>query len=200
MAIAMEMINKIYKKITSIFKSPPAPKPFYTKDIFAGRKFIIGNYTYGNPKVIYENEDANLIIGKFCSIAGEVVIFLGGNHKTDWISTYPFNVLNDDFPEAKEIIGHPATKGDVFIGNDVWIGRGVTIMSGIKIGNGAVIASGSVVTKNIGDYEVWGGNPARFIKKRFTDEDIAKLLVLQWWNWDIEKIKKEVNYLCSSDI
>jgi acetyltransferase-like isoleucine patch superfamily enzyme len=200
MAIAMETIKKIYKKIKYLFKSPPSTITFYTKDFFAGRKFIVGDFSYGNPEVLFENDDANLIIGKFCSIATDVVIFLGGNHKLEWISTYPFNVLNDDFPEAKSIKGHPVTKGNVIIGNDVWIGRGVTIMSGLTIGNGAVIAAGSVVTKNIGDYEVWGGNPAKFIKKRFTDEEIVKLLEIQWWNWDIEKIKKEVNYLCSKNI
>lgn len=108
-----------------------------------------------NQRFFFENEESNLIIGKFCSIAGGVTIFLGGNHRLDWISTYPFNMLEEEFPEAKMIKGHPATKGDVKIGNDVWIGQNAVIMSGIIIGNGAVIAANSVVTKNIKDYEVW---------------------------------------------
>ncbi len=195
----MKRIQKLFKKFKNRFVEPKK-EPFYTKDIFVGRKFVIGDFTYGKPKVLYQNDEANLFIGKFCSISSDVVIFLGGNHKTEWISTYPFNALNKDFPEAKHIKGHPATKGDVVIGNDVWIGRDVTIMSGVTIGNGAVIAAGSVVTKNIKDYEIWGGNPAKLIKQRFTSEKIAELQALQWWNWDLEKIKKEVNYLCSENI
>src|SRR6476620_7930238 len=189
----MRRIKKIFGKIKNRLGTPPAVEPFYTKDIFAGKKFSIGDYSYGKPKVLYQNDEANLIIGKFCSISSDVVIFLGGNHRTEWITTYPFNALNDDFPEAKHIKGHPATKGDVVIGNDVWIGRDVTIMSGITIGNGAVIAAGSVVTKNVGAYEIWGGNPAKLIKKRFTDQQITKLQEMQWWNWDIAKIKKELD-------
>ena len=82
----------------------------------------------------------------------------------------------------------PTTKGDVVIGNDVWIGRGVTILSGVKIGDGAVISAESVVTKEVGSYEIWGGNPAKFIRKRFSAEEIAKLQEIHWWTWEIEKI------------
>ncbi len=196
----MRSIKKIFKKLKNRFAGSKERPLFYTKDFFVGSKFIIGDFTYGKPSIIYQHEDANLIIGKFCSISSEVVIFLGGNHKTEWITTYPFNALNEDFPSAKNIKGHPATKGNVEIGNDVWIGRDVTIMSGITIGNGAVIAAGSVVTKNINAYEIWGGNPARLIRQRFTNEQIAKLQAMQWWNWDLEKIRKEVNYLCSENI
>lgn len=172
----------------------------YTKDHFTGTKFKIGDYTYGVPKVSFVNEDANLEIGKFCSIASGVEIFLGGNHRTDWITTYPFNVLNKNFPKAASIVGHPATKGSVIIGNDVWLGGNVTILSGVTIQNGAVIGNGSVVTKNIGPYEIWAGNPAKFIKKRFTDEEILFLEELKWWDWDIHKINLHIEYLCSNNL
>jgi hypothetical protein len=79
-----------------------------------------------------------LIIGKFCSIGDEVVVFLGGNHRTDWENTYPFPALNEDWPDTARLVGHPATKGNVVIGNDVWIGYGATILSGVRIGDGAV--------------------------------------------------------------
>jgi acetyltransferase-like isoleucine patch superfamily enzyme len=196
----MKIIKKIVERIKHFNKPPKAPILFYTKDIFKGRKFLIGDYTYGNPRVLFENEDANLIIGKFCSIAYNVTIFLGGNHRTDWISTYPFNVLGNDFSKELDIKGHPATKGDVIIGNDVWIGINVIIMSGVTIGDGAVIAAGAVVSKNISDYEIWGGNPAILLKKRFNENDIVKLKEMKWWDWDIEKIKSEVGYLCSNKI
>lgn len=195
----MNILKFLYHKIINHSK-PKIEIPFYTKDIFKDRKYSIGDYTYGNPKIFFENENSNLIIGKFCSIANDVTIVLGGNHRTDWITTYPFNVLNEFFPNAVGIQGHPVTKGDVVIGNDVWIGMKSTILSGVTIGDGAVIAAGSIVTKNVGCYEIWGGNPARLLKKRFNDDHIKKLLETKWWEWDIEKINNEVHYLCSNKI
>lgn len=196
----MKIIKKFIKRIKYFYIPKKPPISFYTKDIFRDKKYEIGDYTYGNPKILFENKDSNLTIGKFCSIADEVTIFLGGNHRTDWISTYPFNVFNKVFPEAKEIEGHPSTKGNVIIGNDVWIGRAVIIMSGVTIGDGAVIAAGALVSKNIGDYEVWGGNPAKFLKKRFTDEKIKVLQDLKWWNYDIAVIRENINLLCADNI
>lgn len=194
------VLMNLFKKIKAIFFKEKEPiAPFFTKDIFHNKKFIIGEYTYGCPKVIFENEEANLTIGKFCSISVGVEIFLGGNHRIDWVTTYPFNSLPDYFPEGKNIKGHPATKGNVVIGNDVWIGKNATIMSGVTIGDGAVIAAHSVVVKDIGDYEVWGGNPARYIKKRFDQSKIDQLKADQWWHWDIDKIKNNLDKLCSNE-
>lgn len=196
----MKRIIGLIKKILKKESKKDSFKPFFTKDIFKGKKYEIGEYTYGHPEVLFENEDSNLIIGKFCSIADNVTIFLGGNHRMDWVTTYPFSALRKYFPEAAHIKGHPDTKGDVIIGNDVWIGRNVIIMSGVTIGDGAVIAAGSVVSKNVGEYEVWGGNPAVLMKKRFDEEIIKKLLDLKWWDWDIDKINKNVHFLCSNNI
>jgi acetyltransferase-like isoleucine patch superfamily enzyme len=171
----------------------------FTKDHFSLTKFKIGEYTYGVPRIFFINDEANLEIGKFCSISSGVEIFLGGNHRTDWITTYPFNVLNTDFPNAVDILGHPATKGSVKIMNDVWIGGSVTILSGVTIGNGAVLGNGSVITKDVGPYEIWVGNPARLVRKRFSDEDIKLLLELKWWDWSIDKINLHVKDLCSDN-
>lgn len=188
------LISQIQKKL-GIYHSPV---PFYTKDAFSDKKFEIGEYTYGVPTVLFENENATLKIGKYCSIAKDVTIFLGGNHRHDWTTTYPFNALNKEFPFASHITGHPSTNGDVLIGNDVWIGYGATIMSGVTISDGAVIAAGSIVSKNIGSYEIWGGNPARLIKKRFSEEVISKLIILQWWNKDADFIEENIDELCDS--
>lgn len=180
---------------------PPIQKEiFYTKDFFRDTSYIIGEYTYGFPKVLHWGEDANLIIGKFCSIADNVTIFLGGNHRVDWITTYPFNKLNNEFPTATDIIGHPSTKGNVIIGNDVWIGHGSTIMSGVKVGDGAVIGACSVVTKDVKPYEIVAGNPAKVIKKRFDDDIVSQLIQIAWWNWPIEKINSEVRFLCDNNL
>ncbi len=120
-------------------------------------------------------------IGKFCSISNNCIIG-GGEHPLEFVSTSPIflkgvNVLRHNFSNH-DYAPHSLT----VIENDVWIGAGVTIKSGIKISNGAVIGMGAVVTKNVGPYEVWGGNPARMIKKRFDDETIRELLRTKWWD------------------
>lgn len=197
------MLLKILHKIkTKIFNnsSSDSSKEFFTKDIFKNKKFIIGDYTYGKPNVLFENNETNLTIGKYCSIAHGVTIFLGGNHRSDWVSTYPFNVLFGDFPNGKKIVGHPAAKGDVVIGNDVWLARGSTVMSGVSIGNGAIVGAEALVVKNIGPYEVWAGNPAKLVKKRFKEDTITYLEKLEWWNWSIEKVNDNLHYLCSGNI
>jgi len=152
------------------------------------------------PEVYTWGEGRKLSVGKFCSFASFVKIFLGGGHRTDWISTYPFSVLNADFPNAVGILGHPVSKGDVVIGNDVWVGQGATIMSGVTIGDGAVLGAYSVVSKNVSPYTIVAGNPARSIRTRFSDSDIEFLLHLQWWDWPVEQINENVRLLCSDDI
>jgi acetyltransferase-like isoleucine patch superfamily enzyme len=163
-------------------------------------EFETGLFTYGSPKILSWGENKKVIIGKFCSIAGDVKIFLGGNHRIDWISTYPFNERLDSFSHAKEIKGHPYSKGDVIIGNDVWVGHGVTILSGVKIGNGAVIGAETVVSKNVDAYTVVVGNPMVVKRKRFTADQIIELERIKWWDWNIDKINKNLNLICSNEI
>jgi virginiamycin A acetyltransferase len=118
----------------------------------------------------------------------------------DRVTTYPFGHINQNIYNGFDGKGHPSTKGDVTIGNDVWIGANVTVMSGINIGDGAVIANNSHVVKNVEPYSIVGGNPAKFIKYRFTPEQIEKLLEIKWWNWDDEKINKYAPLLCNENI
>ena len=153
----------------------------------------IGDFTFGSPKVFQWGEGAKLHIGKFCSIAENVTIMLGGDHRTDWITTYPFNALLPN--NYGWIKGHPHTKGDVWIGNDVWIARDAKIMSGVHIGDGAVVAASAVVTRDVPPYAVVGGVPAKVIKKRFPPKVINRLLEMEWWNWDLEKIAEAVPLL-----
>mgnify|MGYP001063714453 CR=1 FL=1 len=161
---------------------------------------ISGKYTYGIPKIIWENKDAKLSIGKFCSIAGNCNIYLGGNHRTDWVTTYPFGHINKKIFNNFDGKGHPSTKGNVVIGNDVWIGDNVTIMSGVNIGDGVVIANNSHVVKSAAPYSIIGGNPAKIIKYRFTKEQIDKLLIIKWWDLDEEKINSITPLLCNNNI
>lgn len=149
----------------------------------------IGKYTYGKPIIVSFRKEDRLTIGKFCSIADDVVIVLSGEHRYDRVSTFP---LRSRFIYKKERDTY--SKGPVVIGNDVWIGSRAIILSGVRIGDGAVIGAGAVVTKNVPPYAIVGGVPAKILKYRFSNEQIRKLLKIAWWNWDIEKILKNIHH------
>lgn len=173
------------------------PEPFFMNQNKKYSKYDIGEWTYGNPSVRSWHEGTTLKIGKFCAIADGVIIFLGGEHRIDWVTTYPFNKI---FSKAKGFTGHPRSKGNVIIGNDVWIGREALILSGVTIGNGAVIAARSVVTEAIPPYAIVAGNPAKLIRFRFKKSLIADLQKIAWWNWPLSKIEEAWPLLLSSDI
>jgi len=162
--------------------------------------YLTDKYTYGTPHVYSWNEGAKAIVGKFCSIADNVKIYLGGNHNTNWVTTFPFGHIYKDVFNNYDGKNHPITKGNVNIGNDVWIAQNVVIMSGITIGDGAIIANNSHVVKNVEPYTIVGGNPAKFIKYRFTPLQISKLLEIKWWDWDDSLINNNIEFLCNSDI
>jgi acetyltransferase-like isoleucine patch superfamily enzyme len=175
-------------------------KDSLTRDRITGSHCVIGDHTYGEPTILQFDTTTRLLMGKFCSISDQVTIILGGNHRSDWITTYPFPAFHKSWPEAAAIKGHPASNGDIIIGNDVWIGYGATILSGVTIGSGAVIGAQAVISSDVPPYAVMGGNPAREIKKRFDDANIAQLLQLAWWDWPEEKIRAMLPLLCSTQI
>lgn len=156
----------------------------------------VGDFTYGVPRVLSWDDKTKLVIGKFCSIAENVIIVLGGEHRSDWISTYPFNAL---LPSFSYIQGHPHSKGDVYIGNDVWIASGVKILSGVSIGDGAIIGANSIVTKNVEPYSVVCGNPIKFVKYRFDEQTRISLCNVKWWDKADEQIVEIVPLLQSGD-
>lgn len=161
----------------------------------------IGEYTYGADSInVWFQDKANVKIGKFCSIASGVQILLAADHRTDWITTYPFGHINQSIFTKHFASGHPKTNGDVVIGNDVWIGHRATIMSGITIGDGAVIAANAHVVKNVDAYSIVGGNPAKHLKYRFNESIRNRLIEIQWWNFPKDEIDKMSHILCSSDI
>jgi virginiamycin A acetyltransferase len=182
----------------------------FLKNIIKNPNIIVGDYTYyddfenvhnfeKNVKYHFDFIGDKLIIGKFCMIASDVTFIMNGaNHLTQSISSYPFAVFGEDWKNAMDGKSYPC-KGDTVIGNDVWIGFNATIMPGVTIGDGAIIASNATITKNVAPYTIVGGNPAIEIKKRFSNEQIEKLLKLQWWNWPIEKITENVQNLTGED-
>ena len=183
----------------------------FLKNIVQNPNIIVGDYTYyddfdnvenfeKNVKYHFDFIDDKLIIGKFCMIASDVKFIMNGaNHLTDALSTYPFAIFGNGWENAMEGKKYPI-KGDINIGNDVWIGYNATIMAGVHIGDGAIIATNSTVTKDVAPYSIVGGNPATEIRKRFPEETIHKLLKLQWWNWDIQKITSNLQHLTSNEI
>lgn len=143
----------------------------------------LGDYSYISGPGSYV-EDA--IIGKYCSIARQVIIGVSG-HNYEWATTSPiitsscYQIIRNDIKEPQ--------KPCPIIGNDVWIGMNSIIMRGVTIGDGAVIAAGSIVTKDVPPYAIVGGNPAKIIKYRFSEDQIAKLLSIKWWNWSVDEIR-----------
>ena len=149
----------------------------------------LGGYSYIGYRCFAVNAD----IGRFCSISDNCRI---GNdmHPLDFVSTSPvfikgknvlkYNFANHEYDSAKKTI----------IENDVWIGANVLVKSGVTIHNGAVVGMGSVVTKDIPAYEVWAGNPAHFIKKRFEEDTAKKIESMEWWNWSDEELLKKSSF------
>lgn len=183
----------------------------FLKNIIKNPNILVGDYTYyddfedvnnfeKNVKYHFDFTGDKLIIGKFCMIASDVKFIMNGaNHLTESITSYPFAIFGNGWEGAMEGRSYPV-KGDLVIGNDVWIGYNSTLMAGITVGDGAIIAANSTVTRDVEPYSIVGGNPAKLIRKRFTDEQIKKLLELKWWNGDIETITANVNNLTGADL
>lgn len=161
-------------------------------------RISVGRFTYGNPKFMLWDEKERIKIGAYCSIAEGVTIFGGGEHPTDWISTFPLRAAYAQPRAYKD--GLPATKGKTEIGNDVWIGYNATILSGVTIGDGAIIAAEATVTKTVPPYAIVAGNPAKLLRFRFKEHQISQLLEIKWWDWSHERIIKFIDLLSSNNI
>ena len=183
----------------------------FLKNIVNNPRIKVGDYTYyddfedvanfeKNVKYHFDFVGDELIIGKFCMIASDVTFIMNGaNHLTKSISSYPFAIFGGDWSGAMDGKTYPS-KGNTVIGNDVWLGYRSTILPGVTIGDGAIIGMGSVVAKDVAPYSIVGGNPAKVIKHRFEPDEIETLLELSWWDWPIEKITENINYLTSRSL
>jgi acetyltransferase-like isoleucine patch superfamily enzyme len=171
----------------------------FGRTAYSSELLTMGRASYGEPQVCISPADqAHVYAGAFVSIGPEVIFLEGGNHRTDWVTTYPIRA-RFGLPGAYED-GHPSSKGDLLIGNDVWIGRGARVLSGVTIGDGAVVGGYSLVATDVRPYAIVVGNPAHEIRRRFSDEQVHALLEIAWWNWPMGKIQERVAELCDSDI
>lgn len=192
----------------SPFKGVPLDRQVTNPNIRVGRFSYYSGYYHGHSfddcarYLVPDRDDVDrLIVGSFCSIGSGAAFMMAGNqgHRADWVSTFPFFYAGEGETFAEAVDGYrPA--GDTVIGNDVWIGSEALILPGITIGDGAMIGARAVVTKPVEPYAVVAGNPARQIRKRFGDADIARLLEMRWWDWPLERIEAEMAALCASDI
>jgi acetyltransferase-like isoleucine patch superfamily enzyme len=158
-----------------------------------------GENTYGIPSSMHYSGRDDVYIGSYCSIADKVEIILGGEHRTDFISTYPFLEKNMA-PNNHDVSASKPQKGSVTIENDVWIGHGAKILGGSHIYDGAVIGAYAVVVGDVPPYAIVIGNPSRILRYRFNEEQIEALLKIKWWDWGIDKIQENAHLLTDTNI
>ena len=160
---------------------------------------VMGNMSYYAPNVVkYTGDTGRVIIGNFASVAPDADFYVGGQHRTEWVSQYGLRAMLD-LPGAHED-GFTHGRGDIVVGSDTWITNGCTVMSGVTIGDGAVVGTKAVVAKDVRPYAIVAGNPAREIRRRFSDEQVDALLRIRWWDWPTEKVKQHVEIISSPDV
>ena len=181
------------------------------KPLISSALIEVGEFTYYDDpddptafetrNVLYHYGPEKLIIGKFSAL-GEGVRFImnGANHRMDGPSTFPFPIMGGSWADHFDLITGLPGRGDTIVGNDVWFGYRTMVMPGVRIGHGAIIASGSVVADDVPDYAIAGGNPARVIRRRYSDEDITRLLALAWWDWPLEHITGHIRTIMSGSL
>lgn len=198
----------------AIFPNPLAKEMCFIKNVIKSPNIIVGDYSYYSDWqdsarfekhcVLFHSPELKdkLIIGKFCQLASGIKFIMNGaNHRMHGVSTYPFSAVGGGWEEiTPHYLEEAPVKGDTVLGNDIWIGMNSTIMPGIKIGDGAIIATNSTVVKDVEPYTIYGGNPAKFIKKRFDDEMTQLLLTFKWWDLPPAQLSEILPVLCGADL
>jgi virginiamycin A acetyltransferase len=190
---------------------PDQPRVGLLKPLVTSPLIEVGEYTYYDDpddatafetrNVLYHYGPEKLVIGKFCALAeGVRFIMNGANHRMDGPSTFPFPIMGAPWTDHFDLITGLPGRGDTVVGHDVWLGYQVLVMSGVRVGNGAIVASGSVVVDDVPDYAIVGGNPARVIRHRYPDDDIARLNRVAWWDWPLDHLTQHVRTIMSGSI
>jgi virginiamycin A acetyltransferase len=187
------------------------PQVGFLRNVITRPNIIVGDYTYYDDPGGVERFEQNvlyhfpfigdkLIIGKFCALAADVKFVMNGaNHLMSGISTYPFYIFGNGWERTMPSLDALPKKGDTVVGNDVWIGYDSLIMPGVRIGDGAIVASRSVVVSDLPAYAIAGGNPARVIRRRFPDDVVTALLEIAWWDWEADKITRNLEHIMAAD-
>jgi virginiamycin A acetyltransferase len=196
---------------TVLHPMPEQPRVVLLKPLVTSPLIEVGEYSYYDDpdeptafetrNVLYHYGPEKLVIGRFCAL-GEGVRFImnGANHRMDGPSTFPFPIMGASWAEHFDLITGLPGRGDTVVGNDVWFGYHATVMPGVRVGHGAIVASGAVVVDDVPDYGIVGGNPASLIRSRFSEDDVARLLTLAWWDWPAEDITVHLRTIMSGSI
>lgn len=198
---------------TARFPMPDYPQVCFLRAIVTRPNIEVGEYSYvhsfGDPtrfedeRVLYHFPEVGdkLIIGRYCAIAhGATFLMNGANHKLSGISTFPFYKFGGGWEATGTDQSELPFRGDTILGHDVWIGYEALVLPGVKIGNGAIVAARAVVTSDVPPYTIVGGNPARVIKQRFSDEQIAALQQIAWWNWPADRVTRHLPLITAGDV
>ena len=193
---------------------PTAPQMVFLRSVVKDPRVQVGAFSYydgsGDPEggfeknnILYHfpNVETDLVIGNFCALAnGCQFIMDGANHAMSGFSTFPFTIFGGAWQEAYDEPPDFRNRGGIEIGHDVWVGRDAVILAGAKIGSGSIIGAQAVVAGEIPPYSVVAGNPGKVVKRRFSDDLIAELLDISWWDWPIDKITSSISAIVDNDI
>lgn len=189
------------------------PNMVHLSQVIDNPNIDIGDYTYANDfdppaqenwaarlaPYTYPGCPERLVIGKFCQIAhGVRFITASANHRRDALTSYPAEIFDPE--TGASLIESLGAFPDTVLGNDVWLGHGAMVLPGARLGNGVIVGAGAVVNGTVPDFAVVAGNPARIVRMRFSDDDIARLLDLAWWDWPAEDIEAAWPYLADNNV
>jgi virginiamycin A acetyltransferase len=171
----------------------------FLRPLIRSEKISVGEYTYYDDadapeefeqrNVLYGYGPERLEIGRYCALASGVRFVMGGaNHAMLGPSTFPFGIFGGDWASTMDLVMGAESRGDTVVGSDVWLGYQALVMPGVTIGHGAVVAAGSVVVSDLPPYAIAGGNPARVLRMRYSEEEVAMLLRAAWWDWPVELV------------
>jgi virginiamycin A acetyltransferase len=181
----------------------------FLRPLVTDPRIEVGDYTYyDDPNdplgfernaFLYAHGPERLIIGRYCAIASGVrFVMPGANHADLGPSTFPFGIFGEPWAErTMDLVMSAPSRGDTVVGNDVWLGYRALVLPGLTIGHGAVVAAASVVASDVPPYAIVGGNPARVIRRRYEDEDVARLLRAAWWDWPVELVTEHARTIMS---
>ena len=183
----------------------------FLKPLVSNPNIEVGDYSYYDDAddplgfereaVLYAYGPERLIIGRYCAIASGVRFLLpGANHADLGPSTFPFGIFGSPWAEATMdlVMGAPS-RGDTVIGHDVWLGYRALVLPGVTVGHGAVVAAASVVTADVEPYAIVAGNPARVVRRRFDEENVARLVRAAWWDWPVEIVTEHARVIMAGD-
>jgi virginiamycin A acetyltransferase len=188
---------------------PHTDRVVFLKPVVTSEKIEVGDYSYYDDpvdptafeqnNVLYAYGPERLVIGRYCALAeGVRFVMSGANHPMLGPSTFPFGIFGGDWAETTmDLVMSAPSRGDTVVGNDVWLGYRALVMPGVTIGDGAIVAAASVVTSDIPPYAIAGGNPARVLRMRYDEGDVARLLRAAWWDWPVELVTQHARAIMS---